>query len=155
MAKTVLKSIGACGECKNELISPLDAEEHELIKVRAYKANALLKPRTKFVVLFGLCVQVLHRWLSSICHEHNLKTKLLLILNANIKSNIFTRCKEHNLLRMFFELMTDFYCYTWITNVNRILKGSCTENINDKIKQQALQFHLKYKRRHHKVKLNT
>jgi hypothetical protein len=91
MAKTILKLLGNCKTCQ-ELITHVGdtLDEHMLIKCRADNSNFLLKPRTKFVVLFGLCTQVLTHFLPTFC-------KLYLILCANISNTIFAECPEHDI----------------------------------------------------------
>jgi hypothetical protein len=88
MAKTLLKSIGFCKLCRADLKTEVSSEEHKLIEAREYKPNILLRPRSKFVVLFGLCSQVRSHYLPILCSESNFHTKLVLIVNANIKSDI-------------------------------------------------------------------
>jgi hypothetical protein len=126
IAKTLLKSIGFCKLCRADLKTEVSSEEHKLIEAREYKPNILFSPRSKFVVLFGLCSQVTSHYLPILCAENNFHTKLVLIINenTNIKSDIFTSCMEHNLFQMFVTNFVHFYCFTWVCNVNRILRGS-------------------------------
>jgi hypothetical protein len=72
-------------------------DEHMLIKCRTDNSNFLLKPRTKFVVLFCLCTQVLTHFLPTLCNEKLLRSKLYLILCANISNTIFAECPEHDI----------------------------------------------------------
>jgi hypothetical protein len=148
MAKTLLKSIGFCKLCRADLKTEVSSEEHKLIEAREYKPNILLRPRSKFVVLFGLCSQVTSHYLPILCAENNFHTKLVLIINANIKSDIFTSCMEHNLFQMFVTNFVHFYCFTWVGNVNRILRGSLLcSTTHDVIKQQAFKLYSKYRSR--------
>lgn len=87
----------------------ITTEEHELIEAREYRPNALLRPRTKYVVLFGLCAQVVGHFLPSMCTETNLHSKLVLILTKNITSDIFVSCDQHNLFNLFVNNFVHFF----------------------------------------------
>jgi hypothetical protein len=146
MAKTLLKSIGFCKPYRADLKTEVSSEE--LIEAREYKPNILLRPRSRFIVLFGLCSQVTSHYLPILCAENNFHTKLVLIINGNIKSDIFTSCMEHNFFQMFVTNFVHFYCFTWVCNVNRILRGSLLcSTTHDAIKQQAFKLYSKYRSR--------
>jgi hypothetical protein len=155
MAKRILKLVGNCKTCRHELITHMDdtLDEHMLIQCRAYNSNSLLKPRTKFVLLFGLCTQVLTHFLPTLCNEKLLTSKLYLILCANISNTIFAGCLQHDLYKQFLQIFIDLFCFTWTTNVSKILRGRLLpEKAADPIKRQALVLHNKYKSKLHKVR---
>jgi hypothetical protein len=78
MAKTLLKSIGFCKLCRADLNTEVSSEEHKLTEAREYKPNIFLRPRSKFVVLFGLCSQVTSHYLpvSNVCKLSNISKNL-------------------------------------------------------------------------------
>jgi hypothetical protein len=127
-------------------------DEHMLIQCGAYNSNSLLKLRTKFVVLFGLCTQVLTHFLPTLCNG-KLKSKLYLILCAKISNTIFAGCARHDIYKQFLQIFIDLFCFTWTTNVWKILRGRLLpEKAADPIKRQALVLHNKYRSKLHKVR---
>lgn len=67
------------------------------------------------------------------------------VLNYYVSNN--WKCEEHNLLQLFFSTFVTFYIHTWTTNINKILRGLETKNINNPIKKIAVNRYVKYKKR--------
>lgn len=54
-------------------------------------------------------------------------------------------CTNHNLFSLFINEFLRLYLYAWIRNVNSILRGLSTKDINDVIKEKAFTRYKKYK----------
>lgn len=138
IAKQIFRKIGSCQKCRTELVTNTSTYQQTLINARAYTSKALLRPHTNFVEVFTKCNEILHHFLPTLCHEDRVKEKILITVDKLV-NNIF-HCQKHNIFRTFVNLFVNFYIYMWCKNVNRILKGEDSRNINDSIKVAARQF---------------
>lgn len=150
LAKSILKCVAGCNTCKRDLLSESITREHELIQFRRYNSKTLLQPDTSFVSLFCKCNDVLHYYLPKLCDRDQLKRLMINKICMHITNNFL--CEQHNLLSIFFEKFVVFYIHSWITNINKILRGDDIRNINDPIKKKALERYKKFKLKGNKIR---
>ena len=72
MARKILRRV-ECKVCKDDLLTTIDLPHNQFIQIREYKRNALLKPNTIFVNLFGDCVDVAHSTIPKLANEPCIK----------------------------------------------------------------------------------
>jgi len=155
VARSLLKSIGVCATCRNNLVATGTNEVPQdtgLIIARSYKPSLLLQPKTTFMRLFSRSCEILHIVLPEKCLENNLMDQLLGILTSEAETDIVNsfHCKQHSHFGLFVPIFAKFYVHTWIKNVNRILRGvdNTRKNVlNDKVKILANTRFQKYARR--------
>lgn len=143
IAKKILKTIGCCKVCQQSMITQQREEIHDYIALRSYGPNTLLMPNTYFVFLYNMCTEIVHYFLPKIYNCDNLNQRLVQICKQKIINVFF--CTEHDLLSIFLDNFVCFYIFTWIKNINNILKGFCSSKINDEVKIAALQYHKVHK----------
>lgn len=153
VAKKMLKKIGICLKCKNELIcQDRSRDEFSLIRNRAYSHKALLCPNTQFAVLFRKYSYNLSVYIDKYCYAKNLSLVLRQVFSQE-DFKYFT-CPIHSIKNIFSEVLTKFYIFVWVKNINNSLKGKF-ERVKDrrnynKIRYLACQRYQKYKKRQQK-----
>ncbi|XP_030765395.1 uncharacterized protein LOC115889514 [Sitophilus oryzae] len=123
VAKKVLKRIGICKQCRQDLVGD-DRSRAEcfIVDARAYSAKALLAPSTNFNEFFQKCIFIMSNILPQICHSQNITTLIKKILNELCKEKIFC-CNKHDVKKLICDYISVFHLNVWIKNVNAILKG--------------------------------
>ncbi|XP_071054651.1 uncharacterized protein [Onthophagus taurus] len=144
LARGLLKKLKNCRACKTFLLTKQSETHHELINARAYNANALLRPNSQYTTLFGKCTQLAHYLLPIMCEKSHVLIRISSEMYKYI--NIQSSCSVHDLQAIFIEKFLNLYVFTWVKNVNLVLKGQGRRNINDSIKETALDKCNKIKR---------
>lgn len=90
----------------------------------------------------------MQHYLPKICTEDHIKSKLIHILKNYVSGTMFT-CEKHDVFRSFTNILTEFFIYSWIKNVNQILTGKDLRQreTSDVIKQLAMKRYMTYRKR--------
>jgi hypothetical protein len=70
--------------------------------------------------------------------KHNVNASLLNLLYQRIYLNIPQCQNNHDIVGMFYKHFAVLFVYTYVKNINDIITGKTTKNINDPLKRQAL-----------------
>ena len=138
LAKKILKSTN-CEHCRVQLITTNILPDHTLINYKTYPSSTLLNPDTVFIILYKKFAAIAHFYVATICTDQTSKISMKLSSKIDKWINNPFVCVEHNLFVIFKENFFPFYLNTWVKNVNKILKGIDSRNVDDKIKTAALK----------------
>jgi len=143
LARSVLKDTHFCRLCKNELIS--DVENNDLIQIRDFTKKSLLYPSDKFKNVINQMFYITKNILPNF-GQANIGKILILLFEINIE--VFTICPKHDLKSIIFEKFKNFFLFTYVKNINKIING-LDRNVykSDNLKELALIYCLKHKRR--------
>lgn len=149
IARKMLKYTKNCTNCKNVLlgdVAALSEAQGFIIESRSYNSNLLTTPNTNFNKIFCQCIHVMQHSLPKICYKYNVSKTVQHILKLNVDFQGFN-CQEHNVTDRFVLQLTEFYIFTYIKNVNRILKGKIIpKSSNDSIKTFAINYVRKHRK---------
>lgn len=143
LARSVLKDTHFCRLCKNELIS--DVENNDLIQIRDFTKKSLLYPSDKFKNVINQMFYITKNILLNF-GQANIGKILILLFEINIE--VCTICPKHDLKSIIFEKFKNFFLFTYVKNINKIING-LDRNVykSDTLKELALIYCLKHKRR--------
>ena len=136
ITRKILKQT-SCKQCKEGLVSG-SRRSYPLIEERAYCSKALLRPTTQLVTLFGHCADIMHQTLPTIAHQNSIKRTLSKRVEM-LRNSLNFNCTVHDMFAVVIEKFVALYIYTWISNVNKILKGIDIRQINDPLKELAFK----------------
>lgn len=154
IAKGIKKKIDDCQTCMNQLQaapSSFPSEEHSLIQEREYWAKSLIRTKTQFRRMFTNMTILFNQVIRQIILKNNIKKQLKFIF-LNKLYNPFL-CKEHNIFDLYIDIFLNFFIFTYLKNINSILKGLVEYNSkdNDILKQMAWQKYLRLKAKNKKI----
>lgn len=139
VAKKVLKQIGLCQQCRQDLVGGDRSQaEYFIVNARAYSAKALLAPSTNFNLFFQKCIFIISNILPQLCYKQNIIRLIKIVLKNLCNEDIFM-CEKHDVKKIFWHYVSVFHLHVWIKNVNSILKGkqALTKSSTDTIKIYA------------------
>lgn len=148
IAKKIIKNVNKCEVCIGQLKSSQKELEHDLIEARQFRRNALLRPRTKFIVLFSWCHQVATHFILKLLTGKRVKTTLMSTLKQYVHFEGLPTCKSHNILDIFFKVFCDFFLRTYVKNINNLLHGKDERAVTNTLEKLARTKHLKLKKKH-------
>lgn len=122
-----------------------------IIEARAYNSKALVRPNTLFVSILAKCYSVCHNYIPNVCVRFGVSKILKSLISYHVPFDHFT-CKNHKVAEIFVEKFVQFYILNWVKNINMILRGTLSKNINDNIKRLAQARCIKYKMRKEKMR---
>lgn len=148
LLRNVLKSVKQCKCCRKYLVGNAKTTNNvELLLSRQFTKTLRLKvPTNDFVGKFEKCNAIAQRVLPKICEKKGIQARLVRILAKHV-IDWNEVCSKHNLGDVFLDLYTLFYIRVWCRNVNRVLRGKDVRDINDEIKQMALDRFQKFTKR--------
>jgi hypothetical protein len=139
LARSVLKDTNFCRLCKNELVG--DVENNDLIRVRDYTKKSLLYPSDSFKNIINQMFYITKNILPNISQQ-NIGKHLIFLFEINVDFNI--TCPKHDLKSLIFEKFKNFFLFTYVKNINRILNGLDRNKYNcDNLKKSAHEYYLK------------
>lgn len=142
LARATLKETKFCKLCKNELVGN---KENHLIRARDYTTKSLFYPSQKFQSIIEQMLYVSKYILCNI-HEENIGKQLIFMFKINI--NFSLNCPKHDLKNVVFEKFKNFFIFTYLKNINRILNGLdkyYDNTCSDPLKMAAHDYYLKHK----------
>lgn len=133
LARSVLKDTHFCRLFKNELIS--NVENNDLIQIRDFTKKSLLYPSDKFKNVINQMFYIK----KNILPNFQAKIGKILILIFEINVEFCITCPKHDLKSVIFEKFKNFFLFTYVKNINKILNG-LDRNVykSDTLKELAL-----------------
>ncbi|XP_022164583.1 uncharacterized protein LOC111029747 [Myzus persicae] len=135
--------------CLTQLCTAQLTSNHDIISNREYSNNiiSLKYPNETFCSLVQNIIQIISIQLPILCHTSNLKSNLFSIVNQQLNSNILS-CTVHEELfsKTFLNFIIKFLIHNWCNNINTILNGKISINVNEKdpIKINAYNRYVKF-----------
>lgn len=148
LVRSILKSVNNCKVCKKNISE--DIITNNLIRVRSYTKQSLRNPSKKLIEIIEHIFLVLSQYIPLICHEANIKKKLDLAIELNVE--FIVNCGIHNLKQIIKYKTIDFFLFSYIKNVNKLLRGVNIETSNDTIQKMAIEYYRIHRTR--KIKIN-
>lgn len=93
IARKVMRKVGNCVECRNNLFSVGPVENCEVITARAYTPTSLRYPNTCFSRVCGTASNCISKNLPLICHLVHVKNILTTLILMEIDTNVFVHAK--------------------------------------------------------------
>ena len=149
IARSILKSIGGCKCCKNDIIKK--TLENSLIKARSYTKKSLKNPSKIFEEIIEHIFMILSYYTPLICHLPNISQKLNLAIEINVEIKL--NCTVHNLKDIIKKKVINFFLFTYTEKINSLLKGKILNHgkINDDLQQLAMDYYKKHKPKNIKI----
>lgn len=120
-------SSATCNSCRIYLFST--ESNSTLNKFRQYTGRKLVHPSSKLMYY-------LSKYIPLVIYKNNIKNTLLHIIRNKI---VWTEipCQEHDIIAVFYNIVTNFYIQSYVKNINLILRGRDTrqERFTDEIKK--------------------
>lgn len=148
--KQVLKVLKNCKKCKFRMIGNEKSTKNvELLLARSYtKTTRLNMPSNTFVNIFNECYNTCKQLLPKICLKRGITSILKKELSKFAKP-FDRKCPNHDckLNEVFLSAFINFYINVWCRNVNNILNGKVSLNVNDDVKKLALKRYKTYRQK--------
>lgn len=135
-----------CKICKYKLTSDNFLNKHNFIKTLEFKQLNLIHPKTRASNLYGILIHLFNIHISDLIEKPNLKKEIILVIKRYINFEPLY-CPYHDLLNIFLNNSLRLLIFSFIKDINRILKigEQKPSNTTNKIKLSAIKYYKTYK----------
>jgi len=140
LANRVYKCVNYCSSCRKDIISKEGNEKFSDLVVAKQRVDVckFKFPDNRFFNLFNDMYDIAKKAVPQICHRPKVRSLLSSLIRRILEEKYVFSCTQHKVFDISLNLFTTFYIRVWILNVNRILWGKDVRQVNDKIKELAL-----------------
>lgn len=149
-AKKLLRMTNQCNDCYKIFVTNDELPEHELLlRKQSVNRQQLIMPNSSFMRLYNECSKVICNNLPKLCLVNGIASTLKQKLMDAVDINTLPFCNIHgDIKKQFIDLLIPFIIFSWVSDINRILKGKDTRlgiRNTDPIKRIAHLWYIKHK----------